>query len=75
MGFWDTMRDQFVEKFFCSELDHAYSMGLREGSTKALGSARVKIEYKAQRLTATKQVGAELAIEVIDEVKELWSKK
>lgn len=73
MGFFAIIKEEIAERFFERELEEAYRLGIREGSTRALGSVRVRIETRAQRLTPARQVGAELALEAIDEAKEQWT--
>jgi hypothetical protein len=58
--------------FYGKELDQAYTNGLQQGSSRALSMVKLKIENRAKWLTPAKQSGTDFALEVVEEVKELW---
>ncbi len=61
-----------ADTFFSKEMDMAYTDGLKEGSTRAMMQAKMKIENRAKWLTPSKQSGTDFALEVLEEVKMLW---
>lgn len=62
-----------ADTFFSRELDEAFEMGIREGSRRALGAAKVRIEYRTSGLTPARKSGMELALEIIEEEKSVWN--
>jgi len=50
-------------------------MGIREGSRRALSSAKIRIEMRANSLTPARKVGAEMAVETIEEEQEQWKRR
>lgn len=61
-----------ADTFFSKQLDMAYTDGLKEGATRAMSQAKMKIENRAKWLTPAKQTGTDFALEVLEEVKQLW---
>ena len=67
---------QIADKLFCSEMDDAYRMGIREGATFATKKIQMELSLKQAGLnmTKTEQKGFAKAIELVgDSRKEIKS--
>lgn len=67
--------DDIIDNLFSKRLDEAFEMGLREGSWRALSSAKIRIETRATRLTPARKIGADMAVETIEEEQEQWKRR
>lgn len=67
--------DDMIDSFYSKRLDEAFEMGIREGSWRALSSAKIRIETRATKLTPARKVGAEMAVETIEEEQEQWKRR
>lgn len=58
---------QVADKMFCSEMDEAYRMGIREGATFATKKIQIDLSMKEAGLnmTKTEQKGFAKAIELV----------
>lgn len=67
--------DDMLDSFYSKRLDEAFEMGIREGSRRALSSAKIRIEMRANSLTPARKIGAEMAVETIQEEQQLWNQR
>ena len=67
--------DDMLDSFYSKRLDEAFEMGIREGSRRALSSAKIRIEMRANSLTPARKIGAEMAVETIQEEQKLWNQR
>jgi hypothetical protein len=67
--------DDIIDGLYSKRLDEAFEMGIREGSRRALSSAKIRIEMRANSLTPARKVGAEMAVSTIEEEQEQWKRR
>ena len=67
--------DEMLDRFYSKRLDEAFEMGIREGSRRALSSAKIRIEMRANSLTPARKIGADMAVETIEEEQEQWKRR
>jgi hypothetical protein len=67
--------DDFIDNLFSKRLDEAFEMGIREGSWRALSSVKIRIETRANTLTPARKVGADMAVETIEQEQKQWKRR
>ena len=67
--------DDIIDSLFSKRLDEAFEMGIREGSRRALSSAKIRIEMRSNALTPDRKVGAEMAVQTLEEEQEQWKRR
>lgn len=67
--------DDIIDNLLSKRLDEAFEMGIREGSRRALSSAKIRIEMRSTALTPARKLGAEMAVQTIEEEQEQWKRK
>ena len=69
------MFDDFIDNLFSKRLDEAFEMGIREGSWRALSSVKIRIETRANTMTPARKVGADMAVETIEQEQKQWKRR
>jgi hypothetical protein len=62
-------KEWFAERFFESELEEAYALGVREGMRAAAQTISFRVGLRDKDLTKTQRIGLVKALEVIDDFK------
>lgn len=68
------IKEAIAERFFEKQLDDAYYLGIKQGSTATLSNVKMKVEYRKKKYTPARQEGMQVAIDVIEMLQDRWER-